>query len=78
MVQLTNASGVRTRNPVYSHDGKQIACITDETGEQEVAIYDATGKTERRIVTHQGHGWCFPPRLVARREASAGRGKACW
>ena len=61
VTQLTHSSGIRVRCPVYSHDGRRIACITDETGEQEVAILDAAGKAERRIVTHQNRGWLFSP-----------------
>jgi tricorn protease len=34
--------------PTFSPDGKKIALITDETGEQEIAIYDAAARTRTR------------------------------
>jgi tricorn protease len=43
---LTNTSGVHERNGKWSPDGKWIACISDQTGEDEVTIMpqDGTGQ----------------------------------
>ncbi|MGH7179112.1 MAG: PDZ domain-containing protein, partial [Tepidisphaeraceae bacterium] len=39
----------------------KIVCITDETGEQELAIFDAKGKDPHKVLTHQNKGWIFSP-----------------
>ncbi len=60
-IELTRTSGVRERAGVFSRDGQHVAAITDETGEQELAIFDATGKEKHRIVTQRKQGWIFTP-----------------
>ena len=60
-VRLTESSGVRERSPVFSPDGKQIAAITDQTGEQEIAVYDVAGKQAPRVLTKKGASWVFDP-----------------
>jgi tricorn protease len=60
-IALTRTSGMRERSGVFSRDGKHVACITDETGEQELAIFDAAGKEKHRVLTHRGKGWLFDP-----------------
>jgi tricorn protease len=60
-VRLTESSGVRERSPVFSPDGKQIAAITDQTGEQEIALYDVAGKQAPRVLTKKGASWVFDP-----------------
>ncbi len=60
-IQLTRSSGIRERSGVFSRDGKQVACITDETGEQELALFDAAGKEAHRVLTQRGQGWIFGP-----------------
>lgn len=61
IIQLTESSGIRERNPVYSPDGKWIAAITDESGSQEIALWPADGKGEPRMLTSAGKGWIFDP-----------------
>ncbi|MBC8105500.1 MAG: PD40 domain-containing protein [Anaerolineae bacterium] len=62
IIKLTdNDSGIRQRAATYSPDGKQVACITDETGEQEIALYDAAGKDKHKILSKHGKGWLFAP-----------------
>jgi tricorn protease len=62
VIQITdNDSGIRQRSGSISPDGKHIACITDETGEQEIALYDAAGKEKHRLLTKGGKGWLFMP-----------------
>lgn len=60
-IQLTRSSGIRERAPVFSPDGKKLACITDQTGEQEIAILDTAGKEDPKIITHRDKGWIFDP-----------------
>ncbi|MCK4872800.1 MAG: PD40 domain-containing protein [Phycisphaerales bacterium] len=60
-IALTESSGVRERSPVFSPDGERIACITDETGEQEIAIFGSAGHEPHRILTHENKGWTFDP-----------------
>ena len=61
IVRLTQSSGTRERSPVFSPDGQQVCAITDQTGEQELALWDAKGKGEPRVLTKGGQGWIFPP-----------------
>ena len=60
-VQLTRSSGVRERAPAFSPDGKHIAVISDQSGEQEVALIETTGKSPPDIITHRKKGWLFGP-----------------
>jgi len=43
---LTNSSGARDKNAAWSPDGKNIAYISDESGEYNVYIVDQMGKEE--------------------------------
>ncbi len=61
VIQLTQSSGVRERAAAFSPDGKHVAVITDETGEQEIALLDAAGKEPPRILTAAEQGWLFAP-----------------
>jgi tricorn protease len=65
IVPLTQPDGVRRRSPAFSPDGNKIACITDETGEQEIALYDATGKEKAKVLTDRKKGWLFDPTWAA-------------
>ncbi|MGH7243163.1 MAG: S41 family peptidase [Phycisphaerales bacterium] len=59
--QLTQSSGVRERVPVFSPDGKKIVAITDESGDQELTIFDASKPDSHTMLTKQGKGWIFDP-----------------
>ncbi len=61
VVQLTESSGVRERAVSFSPDGTKVACITDETGEQEIKILDASNKSPAKLLTSAGKGWLFAP-----------------
>ncbi len=61
IIQLHQTPGVRERAGVFSPDGKTIAFITDETGEQELAVCDAAGAAPHRVLTSRGKGWLFMP-----------------
>jgi len=43
---LTNSSGARDKNAAWSPDGKNIAYISDESGEYNVYIVDQTGEKD--------------------------------
>ncbi len=49
---LTQTSGAHERLPVWSPDGKWIAYVSDETGEEEIYIISANGKGQPIQVTH--------------------------
>ncbi|WP_428936703.1 S41 family peptidase [Fontivita pretiosa] len=62
IIQVTpEDSAIRQRAPAFSPDAKQIVCITDESGEQELAVYDAAGREKHRILTRGEKGWIFQP-----------------
>ena len=50
---LTNTPGARERDPVWSPDGKWIAYWSDESGEYQIHVLGADGKTAARQVTHE-------------------------
>lgn len=56
-----NSSGTRERASAWSPDCTKLAVITDETGEQEIAIFDPRGREDHKILTRRGKGWMFPP-----------------
>lgn len=49
---LTQTSGVHERNPVWSPDGKWIAYISDETGEDEIYIRSEDGREIKQLTDH--------------------------
>ena len=53
---LTNTSGVHEKSPIWSPDGKWIAYLSDETGEDEIFLISQDGTKKKRL-THDGH--CF-------------------
>ncbi len=48
---LTATPGVRERNPVWSPDGKNVAYLSDESGEYEIWLKSGDGKGEARQLT---------------------------
>lgn len=46
---LTNSPGVHDRNPVWSPDGRWIAYVSDESGEDEIYIIKPDGSGKTRI-----------------------------
>ena len=64
VVQLTRSPGVRERSPAISPEGDLVVCITDETGEQQIALFDSKGKAERQIREQERFGLDEPARLV--------------
>jgi tricorn protease len=53
---LTNSSGAHDKAPVWSPDGKWIAYISDETGEDEIYLVSQDGADKTRLTT-DGHCW---------------------
>jgi tricorn protease len=51
---LTQSSGARDKDALWSPDGKQIAWFSDKTGEYELYIIDQKGETETvKLTTHK-------------------------
>ena len=53
-IALNETSGVRERAGVFSPDAKRVAAISDETGSQEIVLFDAMGKEEAKALTTRG------------------------
>lgn len=58
---LTNTSGSREKNPVWSPDGKWIAYMSDKTGEDELYVIPQEGKGEEVRITIDGYCYRFAP-----------------
>jgi len=54
---LTNSSGARDKNAAWSPDGKNIAYISDESGEYNVYIIDQSGQEEAVKLTDFKNGY---------------------
>ncbi len=59
-VNLTRTSGSRERNAVWSPDGKNIAFVSDRSGEQEIYLVDQLGRTEWKQLTDGFYGFTLP------------------
>ena len=53
---LTNSSGAHDKLPTWSPDGKWVASISDETGEDELYLTSPDGSEKVRLTT-DGHCW---------------------
>ncbi len=58
---LTNTPAINERSPVWSPDGKQIAYVSDETGEYALHVRGQDGKGEVRKIKLQGAGFYDNP-----------------
>ncbi len=59
---LSRTSGVAERDPVWSPDGRWIAYFSDQTGEYELYVRAADGKTAPHRLTFDGQAFRFAPR----------------
>ncbi len=59
---LTNTPGARERAPAWSPDGRWIAYLSDQSGEYQIHVMGADGKTAPRQVTKLANTYPFNPR----------------
>jgi tricorn protease len=61
-IGVSRGSGARERFASYSPDGKKVVYVTDASGEEAIAVADAWGRGEPKVVKAPGtRGWHFPP-----------------
>jgi tricorn protease len=58
---LSNTPGAHERGAAWSPDGKWIAYLSDQTGEDEIWMVPQDGKGAAQRLTSDGHCWRFPP-----------------
>ncbi|MDX1666865.1 MAG: Tricorn protease like protein, partial [Saprospiraceae bacterium] len=58
-LNLTQSSGAFDRNPAWSPDGKHIAWWSDRSGEYEIWVRAADGKSPARQLTRRGKGFGY-------------------
>jgi len=58
---LTGSPGAHERGAAWSPDGRSIAWISDQTGEDEVWVGPQDMSAPARRLTTDGHCWRFPP-----------------
>lgn len=56
---LTRSNGVADRDPIMSPDGEWIAYLSDQTGEYEINLIDADGKTAPKQLTKDGGAYRY-------------------
>src|SRR5436309_15080136 len=61
---LTNSSGAHDRGASWSPDGKSIAYLSDQTGEDETWNVPQVRHAPARRQTRDGHGYAFVPILA--------------
>ena len=54
---LTNTTGANERHPAWSPDGKTIAYVSDESGENQLVLAPQDGHGERRFLSPGGAGF---------------------
>ncbi len=59
--RITENSLARTKNPVFSPDGKSIAAWTEVDGEEQLMLYPADNTGPTRQIGTQEPGWHFYP-----------------
>jgi tricorn protease len=60
LIELAAGSAQREKSPRWFADGKQLAYISDATGEDEIYVVDAERKSAPRQVTKEGGSWKYP------------------
>lgn len=58
---ITNSSGVNEKYPRWSPDGKQIAYISDKSGEEEIWITEQDGSKPAQQITSGGKAMRYAP-----------------
>ena len=60
-INLTRTTGVREKNAAWSPDGRWIAFLSDQTGEEELYLVDQKAQEPRRQLTTGGLGFRMQP-----------------
>ncbi|MDX1476175.1 MAG: PDZ domain-containing protein [Saprospiraceae bacterium] len=59
VINMTQSSGAFDREPAWSPDGKQIAYWSDRSGENEIWLQPADGKSAAKQLTKRGKGYGY-------------------
>ena len=59
LLRVTEESGARSRSATFLNE-ETLVVITDEGGEQQIALRYFGGPPEQEIITEERHAWFFP------------------
>lgn len=62
-LRITQTSGQREKFASFSPDGKQVIAMSDQSGEDEVVLFDALGEKPAKVITRGGKAWRFWPAM---------------
>ena len=61
IINLTQTQGIREQYPVWSPDARNIAYVSDASGEYEIYLLENKKGAVAKQVTFNSHAWKYPP-----------------
>lgn len=61
IINLTQTQGIREQYPVWSPDARNIAYVSDASGEYEIYLLENKKGAVAKQITFNSHAWKYPP-----------------